>query len=245
MKRWEEYVGPWMRSPVRGDLKVKVKYMNKRWRLYIRQRKILVKLGVEKYDITKPHKCPVCGQHEFPHGGSMLVCPVCDWMDDMYQEDFPDRGGCANNISLNEFKKYWADKHKGKCGEMKLKSKIDDGKKLTKGKIYNLLGSEELCGLTMYSLIDDEGLGPYLFASELFEIVTDETKEDMPERIKRYESEEERMRYCPYFGEKIFEGLCWEVVHCGRGWFKKSSCPEITDWDKAKQLCARCSHQCD
>ncbi len=63
------------------------------------------------YDPTKPHMCPVCGQHEFPHGCSFLVCPVCDWMDDGYQEDFPDEDGCANNISLNEFKKYWAEKN--------------------------------------------------------------------------------------------------------------------------------------
>ncbi len=66
------------------------------------------------YDPTKPHVCPVCGKHEFPYGDSFLVCPVCDWMDDRYQEKHPDEDGCANNISLNEHKKRWAEKNKEK-----------------------------------------------------------------------------------------------------------------------------------
>lgn len=86
--------------------------MNNRWRTNIRQRKILVKLGVERYDITKPHKCPVCGQHEFPWGNSFLVCPVCDWMDDGVQEDEPDWDGCANRHSLNWNRQRWAEKNK-------------------------------------------------------------------------------------------------------------------------------------
>ncbi len=64
----------------------------------------------QKFDVSKPHKCPVCGQYEFPQGAIYLVCPICDWMDDWYQEEFPDQGGCANNISLNEYKKRWAEK---------------------------------------------------------------------------------------------------------------------------------------
>ena len=65
-----------------------------------------------KYDITKPHKCPVCGQHKFPYANSFLVCPVCDWMDDGVQEDRPDMGGCANRHSLNWNRKRWAEKTK-------------------------------------------------------------------------------------------------------------------------------------
>ena len=65
-----------------------------------------------KCDITKPHKCPICGQHEFPRGNSFLVCPVCSWMDDGVQEEEPDWGGCANRLSLNEYKKLWTEKSK-------------------------------------------------------------------------------------------------------------------------------------
>lgn len=65
-----------------------------------------------KYDITNSHKCPICGQHEFPYRGSFFACRVCNWLDDGYQEIYPDEDGCGNNISLNEYKKYWAEKIK-------------------------------------------------------------------------------------------------------------------------------------
>lgn len=65
-----------------------------------------------KVDVTKPHMCPVCGQHEFPRGNSFLVCPVCDWMDDGVQEECPDWDGCANNPSLNQYRKLWAEENK-------------------------------------------------------------------------------------------------------------------------------------
>ena len=45
------------------------------------------------------NKCPVCGQTELEF---MEVCSVCEWQNDIYQRDHPDRGGCANNMSLNE-----------------------------------------------------------------------------------------------------------------------------------------------
>ena len=49
---------------------------------------------------------------------------------------------------------------------------------------------------------------------------------------------------CPYFdGEEISEGLCWDIVHCCRGEFKKSACLEVKDWEKAKKLCSECPHQ--
>lgn len=56
-------------------------------------------------------------------------------------------------------------------------------------------------------------------------------------------TEEERMRDCPYFGKRIYEGMCWDVVHCGRGEFNKRIVPEVTDWEKAIKLCRECPHQ--
>ena len=51
------------------------------------------------------HKCPVCGEYEFERHNSFDMCPVCGWTDDAVQEKDPDRGGCANGMSLNEARK--------------------------------------------------------------------------------------------------------------------------------------------
>ena len=45
----------------------------------------------------EPHKCPVCGEYEFPDEASYDICPVCGWEDDDYFE-----GGGANVLSLDE-----------------------------------------------------------------------------------------------------------------------------------------------
>lgn len=52
-----------------------------------------------------PYKCKVCGQCEieFPHD----ICPVCGWEDDVIQNDKPDCVGGANQMSLNQYKKFW------------------------------------------------------------------------------------------------------------------------------------------
>lgn len=52
-----------------------------------------------------PHKCPVCGEHEFEDIDSHDICPVCGWED----EDYFDGGG-ANDLSLEEAKKEFAEK---------------------------------------------------------------------------------------------------------------------------------------
>lgn len=56
------------------------------------------------------HKCPVCGKHEFPCIDSLEICPVCDWQDDSFQEEYPDEDGCANTISLNQARAVWKNK---------------------------------------------------------------------------------------------------------------------------------------
>lgn len=74
--------------------------MNNRWRTNIRQRKILVKLGLERYDITKPHKCPVCG-HDV-EDSPYAPCFHCGWECDPIQNRHPDIDGGPNEMSLNE-----------------------------------------------------------------------------------------------------------------------------------------------
>lgn len=58
-----------------------------------------------KIDRLKPHMCPVCGKFEFPMHGSFEVCEVCGWEDDPVQMEFPDEDHCANELSLNEYRK--------------------------------------------------------------------------------------------------------------------------------------------
>lgn len=51
------------------------------------------------------HCCPVCRRYEFSARCSFDICPVCGWVDDSYQEEFPDEDCCANSMSLNEAKR--------------------------------------------------------------------------------------------------------------------------------------------
>lgn len=53
------------------------------------------------------HKCPVCGQYEFPEYNSYDICEVCGWEDDAQQEENPDEDCCANQMSLNQAKEAW------------------------------------------------------------------------------------------------------------------------------------------
>lgn len=55
-------------------------------------------------NLTKPHVCPVCGKYEFGFRNSFEICDICGWQDDAYQEDNPDEGDFANEMSLNEYK---------------------------------------------------------------------------------------------------------------------------------------------
>lgn len=48
--------------------------------------------------------CPVCGQYTFE---GYDICKVCFWEDDPIQEDEPNYGGGANNLCLNDYKKWW------------------------------------------------------------------------------------------------------------------------------------------
>lgn len=58
------------------------------------------------------HLCPVCKKYEFSWMNSYEICPICDWQDDAYQEEYPDAKGCANNWSLNQARAAWKAKQK-------------------------------------------------------------------------------------------------------------------------------------
>ena len=45
------------------------------------------------------HFCPVCGKYLFQE--PFADCPICNWKNDIVQEEHSDWGGCANMMSLN------------------------------------------------------------------------------------------------------------------------------------------------
>ena len=53
--------------------------------------------------------CPCCGQHHFTIPNNYEFCAVCGWQDDLVQRMKPEVGGCANKLSLNEYKIRWAE----------------------------------------------------------------------------------------------------------------------------------------
>lgn len=54
------------------------------------------------------------------------------------------------------------------------------------------------------------------------------------------DAEDEMMVYCQIFQKKIYDGDCYEIVHCGYGDIKKDMHPEIIDWNATIAICAKC-----
>lgn len=52
--------------------------------------------------MDSPHWCPVCKKYEFPFHDSFEICEVCGWMDDWFQEQYPNEDHFANIMSLEE-----------------------------------------------------------------------------------------------------------------------------------------------
>lgn len=53
-------------------------------------------------------KCPVCGQYEFERDNSLEICEVCGWQNDGDQLYDPNEERGANQMSLNQARKAWA-----------------------------------------------------------------------------------------------------------------------------------------
>ena len=54
-----------------------------------------------------PYKCKACGLGDIKMFHN--VCRVCGWEDDGLQNEEPDLPGGANQMSLNQHKKFWED----------------------------------------------------------------------------------------------------------------------------------------
>lgn len=51
------------------------------------------------------YKCACCGKNGISEPGTVEPCSFCGWMEDPYQEHYPDAKGGANIMSLNEARK--------------------------------------------------------------------------------------------------------------------------------------------
>ena len=73
-------------------------------------KKLEKKINIIKYKNGinyPPYKCKVCGMGDIKH--SYDICPYCGWEDDDIQNEEPDYMGGANEMSLNQYKKFWAE----------------------------------------------------------------------------------------------------------------------------------------
>ncbi len=69
-------------------------------------KKVFTKNNTNRYkktwkigEVVFPHQCPVCKKYDFIE--PFENCPICNWCNDVVQEENPDWAGCGNNMSLN------------------------------------------------------------------------------------------------------------------------------------------------
>jgi hypothetical protein len=62
---------------------------------------------IKKRKRREKHKCPVCGEYEFPGANSYDICPICNWEDSEFQLRNPDDPGGPNKPCLSEYKANW------------------------------------------------------------------------------------------------------------------------------------------
>lgn len=58
------------------------------------------------------YMCPVCGKYNFRVNGTNEICPICDWINESLQNNYPNSTEGENTLSLNEYRKQWKDKNK-------------------------------------------------------------------------------------------------------------------------------------
>lgn len=61
--------------------------------------------------------CPVCGKLMFEYEDSHDICEDCYWEDEILQIEDPDYPGGPNHMSLNQYRKEWAERPAGLIGD--------------------------------------------------------------------------------------------------------------------------------
>lgn len=59
-------------------------------------------IGYSKITSNSYKQCACCREYTIPIGSEYEVCPICEWIDDDYQNMNPDDLAGKNDISLNE-----------------------------------------------------------------------------------------------------------------------------------------------
>ena len=60
---------------------------------------------------SKNQKCGCCGNYSLPYDSHYEICDICGWQQDRTFEEKPDSAGGANELSLNEYKKWYLKKY--------------------------------------------------------------------------------------------------------------------------------------
>jgi len=66
------------------------------------EEEVAEKAPVAMYNIN--NNCPICGETTFMGPGDH--CFVCDWENDLYDEDY-DEPSAANGLSINQYREKW------------------------------------------------------------------------------------------------------------------------------------------
>lgn len=57
---------------------------------------------------TKAYKdnraCACCGAYTIPYNSELFICPICGWIDDVFQNSHPDSTDGPNAYSLQEMR---------------------------------------------------------------------------------------------------------------------------------------------
>lgn len=58
--------------------------------------------------MAEKYRCACCGQFTLEAENESDICPVCGWEEDSLQNSEPDYEGGANEMSLNQARRAWA-----------------------------------------------------------------------------------------------------------------------------------------
>lgn len=64
------------------------------------QGRSIVPSGLQTYSDNRA--CACCGTYSIPYSSEYFICPICGWIDDVFQNSQPDSTLGSNAFSLNQ-----------------------------------------------------------------------------------------------------------------------------------------------